>query len=80
MREMTNGRQAVKVHEHWITKNFWEFFFLEDLAKNKNIVLALVYGDVTEIGDVPLDEVRPFVMSKTRKLDDLMPAPGWRWL
>ena len=68
----------VTVHEHIIVRNFWEYFLLEKPTADGR-ALALVMGDVTEIGDVDLNELHPYVISRTKILRDLAPAAGWRW-
>lgn len=79
MRHMTNehGTQ-VKVIEHIMLRNFWEYYILEE-AGDDGIAFALVVGDYTEMGYVSLNEIAPYIVSRTKYLGDVMPAPMWSW-
>ena len=83
MRGKSLGEDGIcTVVEHIILKNMWEYYILktdldEDDDKYKT---ALVVGDYTEIGGVDLREIEPYVVSRTRSLDDLLPPPGWEWV
>ena len=85
MRTIVKGDQTFNVTELQITKNFWEYFILEDEYEEDrvempgNIKLALVMGIETEIGDVDLEEIAPYVITKTKDLSEVMPPTGWRW-
>jgi len=37
-------------------------------------------GFETEYGDVSMKEISPYIICRTRKLDELMPAPNWEWV
>jgi hypothetical protein len=39
----------------------------------------LVDGDFQETGLVSLEEIKPYIISRTKDLN-LMPAPGWEWV
>jgi hypothetical protein len=67
MRVMKNGDQKVNVIEHIIIRNLWEYYVL---------------GFESEFGDVSMEEIKPHVISrcKGRKLEEVMPAPGWSWV
>jgi len=79
MRHMTNehGTQ-VKVIEHIMLRNFWEYYILEE-ADDDGIAFALVVGDYTEMGHVSLNEIAPYIISRTKYLGNIMPAPMWSW-
>ena len=65
MRHMTNEHgNTIKVVEHIILRNYWEYYIVE-AADEDGIVFALVVGDYTELGYVSMDEI--------------MPAPMWSW-
>jgi hypothetical protein len=80
MKKMKNADgQVLNVVEHWIAKNFWEYYVTDDVF-NEDIVRALVMGFETEIGDVSRSELRPYLISKTKNMSDVMPASGWQWV
>ena len=77
MRQMTSDGTTVKVIEHIILGNYWEYYILE-AADEDGIAFALVVGDYTETGSVSMDEIKPYIVSRTTNLD-IMPAPEWVW-
>lgn len=72
--------QVVTVHSHAMTRNGWEYFFLDSKPDSDKNMLALVMGFETEMGDVHLPEIERFMLSFTRDLHDLMPCEGWEWV
>ena len=68
---------TVDVIEHIILRNYWEYYILEEADEN-GIAFALVMGDYTEMGNVSMDEIEPYIVSRTTNLD-IMPAPEWVW-
>lgn len=87
MRKMKNKQfnSTINVVEHIILQNFWEYY-VTDYHFNKkdypNIVNCLVMGDEIEQGDVNLDEIKPYIISRTKvdKNSELMPAQGYEWV
>jgi len=79
MRKMTNGKTTIKVVEHIMIKNFWEYY-VTDESFDGDIKLCLVMGIEQELGDVSMEEIKPYIMSRTAELDDVMPAAGWSWV
>lgn len=79
-RKMSNGKVTLIVTEHLMTRNFWEYYVLESPTNTKDIKQCLVLGYENEIGDVSMSEIKPFLISKTNKLDNVAPAPNWDWL
>lgn len=79
MRQMTDGETTLDVHEHILLRNFWEYYILEPADKD-GIAFALVLGDFDEMGDVSLDEVKPHIISRTKNLDEILPATGYTWV
>lgn len=69
----------INVTEHIIIKNFWEYFVTDD-KQGEDTVRCLVLGFETEIGDVYLPEIKPYIISRTKNFDEVMPAPGWEWM
>ena len=79
MRQMTNEHGTVlDVIEHVILSNMWEYYILE-AADVDGIAFALVVGDYTEMGTVSMDEIQPYILTRTTQLDGIMPAPQWAW-
>ena len=79
MRSIEDSEHIVSVFEHFITKNFWEYYVLDN-KRDEDIRLCLVMGFEQEIGDVSMSEVKPYVVNKTRRLDNLLPAHGYEWV
>ena len=77
MRKMKNECGSINVVEHVILRNYWEYYITDDKYSD-DIVRALVLGDETELGDISLNEIKPYIVSRSRKID-MMPAPGWQW-
>ncbi len=79
MRKLSNQNgTTIEVIEHIILRNFWEYYVTTD-SYSDDIKLCLVMGDFTELGDVSLDEIKPYIISRTKDLANVMPAEGWRW-
>ena len=83
MRKMVKGNLKLKVVEHIILRNMWEYYILADEpdthAPDPDIVYALVMGDHDEIGTVSLSEIRPHVLTRTTELSTIVPAAGYSW-
>jgi hypothetical protein len=82
MKQLTNGSVTLKIVEHIILKNGWEYYVTDSAegdCPRPEINFCLVMGFETEMGDVDMDEIEPYVISKTKNLSDLMPPPGWEW-
>jgi hypothetical protein len=78
MRNKSDG-SVVTVHAHVITKNWWEYYILDN-KRYEDVRLALVMGPEMEIGDFSVNEIRPYIVTQTSDLDDVMSAPGWEWV
>jgi len=79
MRKMTDGNTVLIVVEHIILKNFWEYYVTSDQF-SEDIRVCLVMGAETELGDVSMEEIKPYVVSKTKDLNEIAPASGWNWI
>ena len=73
----TNGIR-INVTEHLMTKNLWEFYITDD-KHSDDIVRALVMGYSTELGDISLAEIKPFVTMRTTDLNEILPPEGYVW-
>lgn len=71
---------VVTVYSHAITRNFWEYFFVDPKPNSQHNMCAVVMGDETEMGDVHIPEIKPYLLSVTRDLQDVMPCQGWEWV
>lgn len=67
----------LKVKIYAITRNFWEYYI--ESIDDDNQAFGLVCGVENEIGYFDINEIRPYVISSTNDLDDLAPAPDWKW-
>ena len=76
---MTKGSTVLNITQHIILKNGWEYY-VTDNKHSADIVCCLVYGQETELGDVSLNEIKPYIVSRTRELAEVMPCPDWRWI
>ena len=70
------------VLEHIILKNFWEYYILEDEYYDNadDIQFAFVMGFENEFGDISRKEIDPYIVSKTRNLNEVMPPEGFVWV
>lgn len=76
-----NTGNTLNVTKHIITKNFWEYYVTDNVFdKEEQIVQCLVMGQETEIGDVSLNEIKPYILSQTNDLSQCLSAPGWQWV
>ena len=96
MRQMSDGKQTVKVKRHIIVRNFWEYFIIEPdkdgfetvlpehPTRNDNnpVQFAYVMGHFDEFGDVNLEELVPYIITDTIHLrrEEVAPPPGWKWI
>ena len=78
MRKMTKGNQNINVTEFFMLKNMWEYYVTDDQYSD-DIKCCLVHGFELELGDVSMAEVSPYIITRTKDLKSLMPAPGWKW-
>lgn len=79
MRRLDTGT-VVNVYSFATTRNFWEYYFLDPKPDTSKNMRAIVLGFNTDMGDVHIPEIEPYLMSFTRDMSDLMPAPGWEWV
>jgi hypothetical protein len=70
----------VTVYSHGITKNFWEYYFLDSKPDSRQNMCALVMGFEQEMGDVHVPEVQPYLMTYTKNMNNIAPAEGWEWV
>jgi hypothetical protein len=77
---MKNNKTGVMVDivEHIITRNFWEFYIID--GENIETPTAWVMGFEDEMGPISMKEIMPHIITRTKKLDDVMPAKHWSWV
>ena len=78
MRIMKRGDTTLKVAEHIMLKNFWEYYIEE--PDEDGIAYAYVMGDYDELGWVSLKEIEPHIALRTQNFNEVMPAAGWQWV
>jgi hypothetical protein len=71
---------VVTVYSHAITRNLWEYYFLNRKPDSQKNMCAIVMGFHTDMGDVHIPEIEPHLLSVTQDLSDLMPPEGWEWV
>jgi hypothetical protein len=79
---MIKGNLELDVVEHIILRNMWEYYILADEdgdEPDSDIKYALVMGFEDEIGTVSMSEIKPHIMTRTSRLDEIMPADGYEW-
>ena len=76
-----NGLKIVPfaVAQHIILRNGWEYY-LEETDEN-GIAFGFVMGLENEWGSVSMDEIKPYIMSRTSGagLDEIMAPAGYYW-
>lgn len=82
MRKMrrVDGKQVFKVEEHFILRNFWEYYVIKDRNNDDDIKLCFVMGIENEMGSVYIPEVKPYIISRTKNLAEVMPPVGFEWV
>ena len=80
MRKMSNGISEIEIIEFIITKNFWEYYVINEDTGNDDIKTCLVTGFETEIGDVYMPEIDEYILTRSKNLNEVMPAKGWEWV
>jgi len=70
----------VNVIQHITLSNGWEYYVTTD-KHDEEIVRCVVMGFETEMGDVYLPEIEPYILSSksVTKNTELLPATGWQW-
>lgn len=79
MRQMKSDYgSTINVVEHIILSNGWEYYVTDEQIED-GIGFALVMGFETELGTFSLDEIKPYILSRTKNLAEVMPAQDWEW-
>jgi len=72
-----DSSEPFAVSQHIILKNFWEYYL--EPADENGIAFGYVMGFENEWGSVDLNEIAPYVATRTTALDEIMPPAGYRW-
>ena len=82
MRKMRNKDtgSVLTVTEHLITKNFWEYYLTNEETDDEMVKFGFVMGFENELGYVYLPEISPYIMTRTKNLNEVMPATGYEWI
>ena len=86
MRKMQNKKKTttVKVTTHIILQNFWEYYVVDDdemqFEEKSDIQFAYAIGIAQEFGTISMSEMKPYIISETTNLNDVAPAPDWKWI
>lgn len=80
MRRIDGNGEPLKVIEHIILKNFWEYYVIDAETNTNDVKLCFVMGFENEMGDVYLPEIKPYIISKTKDLESIAPATDYEWI
>lgn len=78
MRRMKRKSDIINVIEFCMTINNWEYYISE--IDENNIAFCLVDGFEMKMGYVDLEEIKPYITVRTKELDSIQPARGWKWI
>ncbi len=70
----------LEISQHIITKNFWEYYLTEEETNDDDVKFGYVMGFENELGYVYLPEIKPYILSSTKNLKEVMPADGYEWI
>lgn len=84
MRNKESG-SVLNIREFFMTKgNFWEYFVTDEEPKGSDIQFCLVRGFEQELGDVSMEEVRPYIITHvfvtSKNYHEISPAIGYEWI
>ena len=74
-----DSNEPFAVAQHIILKNFWEYYL--EPADENGIAFGYVMGFENEWGSVDLNEIKPYIITKTSGigLNEIMPPEGYYW-
>lgn len=73
------SKNTLKVVEHIILRNMWEYYVIDAPTNTDEVKLCYVMGFENELGDVYIPEIQPYIVSRTKKLNEVMPPPNYNW-
>ena len=74
-----DSREPFAVYQHIILRNFWEYYLSE--PDENGIAFGYVMGFENEWGDVDMNEIKPYIISRVSgaALQDVMPPADYYW-
>jgi len=77
-----NNDTVINVKQLIILSNLWEVFVIadENADENSDQMFTLTVGDFTELGYQSKEELKPYILTTTTDLQEVLPAPNWKWL
>jgi len=72
----------LNVVEHIMLVNGWEYYIVDPETPadyDDRYKFALVMGFATELGDIDLEEIKPYILSRSSELYDIEPGNKCRW-
>lgn len=78
MRKMKGKLGTLPVIEWIMLVNGWEYYVSE--ITDQGLAFCLVHGFETELGDVDLEEIKPYIRARTKDLTTIQAAIGWQWI
>lgn len=76
MRNKATGEVHV-VKEHMVLRNLWEYYVTDYDEEN---IFGLILGFEDEWGWSSLPDMHDAILSRTKKLSAIAPAPGYEWV
>lgn len=79
----TETMRVLNVVEHIIITNLWEYYVIQDPdhpEADDDLLFCLVLGFEQEFGYVSKDEIQGHIVSRTKSLNEILPAPGYMWV
>ncbi len=75
----SKGGEPFAVHQHIITKNYWEYYLEE--TDSYGLSFGYVMGNENEWGMVDMEEIKPYIISRASgaELNDIMPPFAYYW-
>jgi hypothetical protein len=82
MRKMRNieSDSVLIVSEHIILQNYWEYYIASEDTNDPNVKFAYVMGDENELGYIYMPEIVPYILTRTKNLNEVMPATNYKWI
>jgi len=82
-----NAKNPIVLHvaRHIILSNFWEYYVTEE-PDERGFSFGYVMGDVSEMGDFSIEELKPYILSDSDKISSdpndgnyILPPEGFSW-
>ena len=82
MRMIDNHSVTEIVVEHIILKNFWEYYIIKrDIYPfGDDIQWCFAMGFANEFGTCSRSEMKPYIITQTDELGEILPPERWEWV